>query len=159
MDQSGTFVGSSFSHATARDWARFGQLFLNKGEWNGEQVLPEAWVDFSLQPVPSSHVSPNPKKPHAVYGAQWWLNKEFKLTFVRLLGGRRGPAMSPQSCSHQVVSSLISFCCFVGTPAPMPPPRPVGSLRCLMMCFSPTVSSSKACSLSLAKIWSLFGLV
>lgn len=47
-DRMGTFVGSSFSYASARDWARFGLLYLRNGEWvNGERILPENWVKFS----------------------------------------------------------------------------------------------------------------
>ena len=41
VDGSGTFVGSSYSWATARDWARFGLLYLNKGFYNNEQILSE----------------------------------------------------------------------------------------------------------------------
>jgi CubicO group peptidase (beta-lactamase class C family) len=65
-DASGTFVGSSYSYATARDWARFGLLYLNDGVWNGERILPEHWVKYSITPAPAT------KKRE--YGAQWWLN-------------------------------------------------------------------------------------
>lgn len=65
-DPSGTFVGSSFSYATARDWARFGMLYLNDGVWNGERVLPEGWVKYSS--------TPTPKAPQGQYGAHFWLN-------------------------------------------------------------------------------------
>ncbi len=63
-DPSGTFVGSSFSAATARDWGKFGFLHLNKGFWNGVQILPEGWTDF----VQSPSVSPS-------YGAHFWVNE------------------------------------------------------------------------------------
>ncbi|MEP4257341.1 MAG: serine hydrolase, partial [Nitratireductor sp.] len=43
-DASGTFVGSSYLYATARDWARFGQLLLQDGRWNGADVLPFGYV-------------------------------------------------------------------------------------------------------------------
>lgn len=65
-DPSGTYVGSSFSYATARDWARFGLLYLNDGVWNGERILPEGWVKYTTTPAPAA--------PIGEYGAQWWLN-------------------------------------------------------------------------------------
>jgi CubicO group peptidase (beta-lactamase class C family) len=65
-DASGTFIGSSYSYATARDFARFGLLYYNKGLWNGEQILPENWVQQSVQPSPAD------KLHH--YGFQFWLN-------------------------------------------------------------------------------------
>jgi len=63
-DASGTFVMSSFSYLTARDWARFGLLYLHKGNWLGEQLLDAAWVDESVQPANNSG---------SVYGKQFWL--------------------------------------------------------------------------------------
>jgi CubicO group peptidase (beta-lactamase class C family) len=39
-DAAGTFSGGSLMYATARDWARFGLLLANGGDWNGVQVLP-----------------------------------------------------------------------------------------------------------------------
>jgi CubicO group peptidase (beta-lactamase class C family) len=65
-DASGTFVGSSYGWGTARDWARFGLLYLNDGVWNGERILPEGWVKYSTTPGPAA------KKQQ--YGALWWLN-------------------------------------------------------------------------------------
>jgi CubicO group peptidase (beta-lactamase class C family) len=64
-DASGTFVGSSFMLATARDWARLGQLYLQDGAWEGCPVLPAGWVGFSTSPTPQS--------PDGMYGAHWWL--------------------------------------------------------------------------------------
>jgi CubicO group peptidase (beta-lactamase class C family) len=66
-DTSGTFVGSSFMYATARDWARFGLLYYQDGVWNGQRILPEGWVKYSITPTPHT-------KPNEGYGAQWWLN-------------------------------------------------------------------------------------
>ncbi len=65
-DAGGTFVGSSYSFGPARDWARFGLLFLNDGVWNGERILPEGWVKYSTTPAKGAK--------QGQYGAQWWLN-------------------------------------------------------------------------------------
>ncbi|WP_373494698.1 serine hydrolase domain-containing protein [Aquiflexum sp.] len=65
-DASGTFVGSSFVFAPARDFARLGLLMLGKGNWLGERILSEEWVQFATTPVTSA--------PIGEYGAQWWLN-------------------------------------------------------------------------------------
>lgn len=64
-DAAGTFVGSSLMFATARDWARFGLLFLQDGRWEGRRILPEGWVAFSVTPAPAA--------PNGVYGAHFWL--------------------------------------------------------------------------------------
>ncbi len=65
-DASGNYVGSSYVYATARDWARFGLLYLNNGNWNGEQLLPEGWVEYTKTPN---------LKSNGLYGAFFWLNK------------------------------------------------------------------------------------
>lgn len=65
-DASGTYIGSSYSYATARDFARFGLLYYNNGMWNGEQILPPNWVKESIQPSEAD------KRKH--YGYQFWLN-------------------------------------------------------------------------------------
>jgi CubicO group peptidase (beta-lactamase class C family) len=65
QDMSGTFVGSSYGWATARDWSKFGLLYLNKGNWNGEQILDERWVKYTATPTNTSE---------GRYGAQFWLN-------------------------------------------------------------------------------------
>ena len=64
-DASGTFVASSFMLATARDWARFGQLYVQDGVWDGQRLLPDGWVRFSTTRTPQS--------PDGIYGAHWWL--------------------------------------------------------------------------------------
>jgi CubicO group peptidase (beta-lactamase class C family) len=63
-DAAGTWIGSSFVFATARDFARFGLLYLRDGVWEGERVLPEGWVDYARSVTPGSA---------GEYGAHWWL--------------------------------------------------------------------------------------
>ena len=65
LDASGTFVGSSFVYASARDWAKFGQLFLQDGRWGERSLLPPGWVEFSRAPASAS--------PGGIYGAHFWL--------------------------------------------------------------------------------------
>jgi CubicO group peptidase (beta-lactamase class C family) len=65
-DAHGTFVGSSYMYATARDWARFALFLLRDGRWNDQQILPEGFVDFMRTPTKASN---------GVYGAgQVWIN-------------------------------------------------------------------------------------
>jgi CubicO group peptidase (beta-lactamase class C family) len=64
-DPSGTFVGSSFMYATARDWARLGMLYSHDGVWDGQRILPEGWIAYSRTPAPSD--------PRRHYGAHFWL--------------------------------------------------------------------------------------
>lgn len=65
-DEAGVLVGSSYAYATARDWARYGLLHLNKGKAGGKQLLSQQWLDFAVTPTPAA--------PQPVYGAQLWLN-------------------------------------------------------------------------------------
>jgi CubicO group peptidase (beta-lactamase class C family) len=66
VDASGTFVGSSYLYATMRDYARFGLLYLHNGNWLGEQILPENWVNYTTTPAKGSG---------GEYGAMFWLNR------------------------------------------------------------------------------------
>lgn len=71
FDATGTFVGSSYVYATARDFARFGSLYLHDGVWNGQRILPEGWVAHGAQPL--SHDPDN----DFFYGGHWWIRPEF----------------------------------------------------------------------------------
>lgn len=63
-DPSGTYVGSSFLYASARDWAKFGQLYAQDGIWKDERLLPEGWVNYSSRETPHSE---------GKYAAQFWI--------------------------------------------------------------------------------------
>ena len=66
VDASGNFVGSSYIYATARDYARYGLLYLQDGVFNGERILPEGWVKYSTAPN---------KHSNGQYGSLFWLNQ------------------------------------------------------------------------------------
>ena len=66
FDASGTLIGGSLMHATARDWAKLGEMLRLKGRApGGEQLVPQRWVE--------AMVTPSPASPH--YGFQTWLNR------------------------------------------------------------------------------------
>jgi CubicO group peptidase (beta-lactamase class C family) len=66
FDAAGTFVGSSFVYATARDFAKFGELYLRDGKCDAKQVLPVGWVDHArAQTVIDDETGQG-------YGAHWW---------------------------------------------------------------------------------------
>jgi len=63
---------------TLRDYARIGRLYLNKGQWNGVQVVPKAWVEQSVTPD-GTHVQAgiNPQSSSTFgYGFQWWIPEQ-----------------------------------------------------------------------------------
>lgn len=64
-DRVGNYVGSSYAWANTRDWGRFGQLYLDKGLWNGEQLFDPAWSKYVSTPTMNSKGD---------YGAHFRLN-------------------------------------------------------------------------------------
>jgi CubicO group peptidase (beta-lactamase class C family) len=81
-DAAGTLEGGSMIHATARDWARFGEFLRLQGSVQGVRVVPSDWVHFMT--------TPSPRNP--AYGAQLWLNRTQDNGKVELF-----PARGPRS--------------------------------------------------------------
>lgn len=79
MDWNGDFVLSSQVWTTARDLARLGQLYLNDGEWDGEQILPKDWAKYVASPASDQpdNYERNPEAAGRGYGAQFWLYKNY----------------------------------------------------------------------------------
>jgi CubicO group peptidase (beta-lactamase class C family) len=66
-DPYGNFLITGYDYGTARNWARFGMLYLQDGVWQGQRILPEGWSAFVSTPAPAW------KRPE--YGAFFWLNR------------------------------------------------------------------------------------
>lgn len=75
-DNEGMEMALGGLNATLRDYAKMGQLFLHNGNWQGEQIVPEAWVKASVTPdaphlMPTSNASSLDQG--LGYGYQWWI--------------------------------------------------------------------------------------
>ncbi len=67
-DEAGTFVASSYVHATARDFAKFGLLYLRGGEWDGRRLVSRRWIDTAQIPLSVDEES------GTFYSWQWWVS-------------------------------------------------------------------------------------
>ena len=80
----GNFILTGYNFGTPRDWARVGQLYLQKGMWEGEQLIPEEFVEFVQTPAPGWE--------EPIYGGLFWLN-----TADESGQGQRIPALPPDT--------------------------------------------------------------
>ena len=74
-DKTGTDMALGGLNATLRDFSKFGQLYLNEGSWDGEQIVPKSWVLKSHTPD-APHLMPNAgdlSSSEWGYGYQWWI--------------------------------------------------------------------------------------
>ncbi len=71
-----------------RDFARFGQLILNHGKWNGKQLISESYLNNAL--TPAIHLVDDKGKNVDYYGWQWWLMKyhDHQVYYMRGLNGQ-----------------------------------------------------------------------
>jgi CubicO group peptidase (beta-lactamase class C family) len=67
FDEAGNWVGSSYVHAPARQFARFGELYLRDGVVGDERILPAGWVDHGR-----TFVAHDPETGRD-YGRHWWM--------------------------------------------------------------------------------------
>jgi CubicO group peptidase (beta-lactamase class C family) len=95
FDAGGTFMGGGFFWASARDYARFGLLYLRDGTWNGRQILADGWVDYSRTPAPA----PN----NATYGAHLWLNHDPKPDQFKMVPGGPVSIFGPTGNDGQLI--------------------------------------------------------
>ncbi|MCA9861039.1 MAG: serine hydrolase, partial [Thermomicrobiales bacterium] len=103
-DPQGRSLGGSGLHITTEDIARFGQMYLQKGEWNGQRILTEAWIDEATTAhSDNSNTQTNPDWT-AGYGYQFWR--------CRFGGAYRGDGAFGQFCivfpEHDAVLAMTS---------------------------------------------------
>jgi CubicO group peptidase (beta-lactamase class C family) len=77
-DPFGNFLAQGYELASARDWARLGNLYLQDGVWNGKRLLPEGYVKFVSTLAPAWEADKRP-----IYGAFFWLNGDGGLPVPR----------------------------------------------------------------------------
>jgi CubicO group peptidase (beta-lactamase class C family) len=68
-DPFGNFLTQGYELASARDWARLGNLYLQDGVWNGERILPEGFAKFVSTVAPAWEADNRP-----IYGGFFWIN-------------------------------------------------------------------------------------
>lgn len=66
-DTSGLPKSAAGSSIRSRDMLKMGMLVLNKGKWNNEQLIPEAFVDRATHPITATYGTNH-------YGYFWWVN-------------------------------------------------------------------------------------
>ncbi len=79
IDSKGMEMAFGGLNASLRDYARFGRLYLNLGNWNGEQLVPRQWILDSWT-MDAPHLLPKEKSSETGlgwgYGYQWWIPSE-----------------------------------------------------------------------------------
>jgi len=99
-DPYGNFLTQGYELASARDWARLGNLYLQNGVWNGEQILPKGFTKFV-----STLADPWVADGNPVYGGLFWINGDGnypvpKDTYMMLGAGGQYVMIIP---SHELV--------------------------------------------------------
>jgi CubicO group peptidase (beta-lactamase class C family) len=73
-NENGTFRAFCCFNATARDFARIGQLYLDSGRWKGQQIIPEEFVEASLTPADLMDIKVGHENER--YGYFWWMHPD-----------------------------------------------------------------------------------
>ncbi|PZQ21828.1 MAG: serine hydrolase [Sphingopyxis macrogoltabida] len=98
FDARGTMIGGSIMHATARDYAKFGEFLRNHGVADGQRLLPESWMSFMLQPSAGD----------GGYGGHIWLNRRRPAGSPAALWPDRGPNDLFACIGHQGQYIIVS---------------------------------------------------
>lgn len=73
FDEAGTFIGSSYVHATLRDWCRFGLLAIRDGQWDGRRIVPDCWMAHGR--------TARSWEDEILHGAHWWTWDQDQMPF------------------------------------------------------------------------------
>ena len=98
FDAHGTMIAGSMMHATARDYARFGEFLRSHAVVSGQRLLPETWMQFMLQPSPANRG----------YGGHIWLNRPARTGDTSPLWPQRAPNDLFAAIGHQGQYIVIS---------------------------------------------------
>jgi CubicO group peptidase (beta-lactamase class C family) len=98
FDRNGTMLGGSMIHATARDWAKFGEFLRNNGSVRAAQLLPTSWTRFMRTPSPTD----------SSYGAHIWLNRKRNAGRDQVLFPGKGPSDAFSALGHLGQFVLVS---------------------------------------------------
>lgn len=98
FDRHGTMLGGSIIHATARDWAKFGEFLRNNGSVRGAQLLPTSWTRFMKAPSPTDNS----------YGGHIWLNRRRESGRDQVLFPDKGPSDVFSAIGHLGQFVLVS---------------------------------------------------
>jgi CubicO group peptidase (beta-lactamase class C family) len=98
-------------NARAVDYARFGLLYLHNGHWNGQQILPTAWVAESTSPDPNDNTRPFEDAPSwqeagGYYGYHWWGMRTGDGSYDFVARGNLGQAIYVSPGENMVVVRL-----------------------------------------------------
>ena len=118
VDSEGMEMGFGGFNATLRDYGRFGLLYLNQGQANGQQVVPAAWIAESLL-MDSSHLQPGntERETFLGYGYQWWIPENAERDYMAIGVYNQFIYVSPQhnlvivknSANHHYVTDFDDF--------------------------------------------------
>ncbi len=98
FDRNGTMLGGSMIHATARDWAKFGEFLRNNGSVRGAQLLPTSWTQFMRTASPTD----------SAYGGHIWLNRKRNEGRDQVLFPGKGPSDIYSALGHLGQFTLVS---------------------------------------------------
>jgi CubicO group peptidase (beta-lactamase class C family) len=98
FDRNGTMLGGSIIHATARDWAKFGEFLRNNGSVRAAQLLPTSWTRFMRTASPTD----------SSYGGHIWLNRKRNAGRDQVLFPDKGPGDAFSALGHLGQFVLVS---------------------------------------------------